>query len=389
MSKRLPHSIILLGLLSFFNDMAGDMVKPLLPAFIASLGLGAGFLGLLEGIANSASYTVMLLSGSLADRLGKSRFFTILGYCMSSIARPILAIPWPGATLFSRFFDRVGKGLRTAPRDQLITSFSEQQNWGRSFGFQRAMDHAGGLVGTALATFLILKLNLSFSSLVLIFSLPVLILVLLLAPKISLPQKQFKPPELKLRWKGLPKALKVYTLIIFVSSLGTPSELFLILKMQEQGLSSAYSPLAWFVMASFTLIAAYVGGPLGDLWSRRNVIILGWLLFVITFLLIASNENLMFSWFLVALFGLQNGLVEAAERAYCSEVAPPRFRATAFGWYYFAYGAGALPASLLFGLLWKDFGSSFPFFLSAAISFLALALLLISKKYFPRQIVTD
>lgn len=377
MARRITRNVYLLGFLSFFNDITADMITPLLPAFLGTLGVGAAFLGIMEGAATSVSYLVMLFSGNLADRIGKNKALTIGGYGLSSFIRPLLAIPVPIVTLITRLLDRTGKGIRTAPRDKLVTASVNKAYWGEAFGIQRALDHAGTLIGAPLAAWLLAAYSLNFSYLFLIASVPAILSVLFLAPRIE--EKRAAPSAAKPRmnWRTLPDPLKRYFFVILVSALGTPSELFLILRMQKLGLRNFQMPLAWFLLTLFTFGAAYVGGPLGDRWSRRRTMGLGWLIFVLVHVAFAFNTNLGWSWVLIALFGLQAGLVEGAERAYSATLASEGTRATALGWYYFSYGLGTLPASILFGALWKFWNPTVAFLTSAGLTFLAVGLLFI------------
>lgn len=374
MASRLPGNIYLLGLLSLFNDISSDMVTPLLPAYLATLGLGAGFLGWLEGAGNALSHMTTLFSGYLDDRLHRSKALAVWGYRISAFFRIFLAVPIPGVIFAARFLDRIGKGIRTAPRDHLLTRSLERGNWGKAFGVQRAMDHTGALLGPPIAM-LLLWLGISYSKLFLIAAVPALISILIIPHWIREKPSSSKGVVPRLQWKGLPSPLKRYVGVIFFAALSTPSELFLILKLQELGLPAYYSPVAWALLTTSTMAATLLGGYLADRWSNRWTIGLGYLLFAGVFVAFAFNTHLSWAWALIALYGLQLGLVEAPERAYPANVVPPELRATALGWYYFAYGLGLLPASVLFGFFWNRFGSQTAFLIYAGMTLLVLPLL--------------
>jgi MFS family permease len=377
MARRVPRNVYLLGLLSFFNDVTADMITPLLPAYLGLLGLGAGFLGVMEGFANFFSYITMLFSGWYADRLGKSKMITMTGYYLSSFIRPFISIPLSPVIFAARLMDRIGKGIRTAPRDHLITASIQQKRWGEAFGIQRAMDHGGALVGTGIAAWLLARYSIKFSYLFLIASIPAIVSVLIIPSKVQdyphAPKEKFG----RLSWKVLTPTIKLYVLVIFVSAFSTPSQLFLILRMTNLGMPTYQGPLAWMLLTLFSLVAAYLGGSLGDKWSRRRVMGLGWTLFFVVYLGFAFNTQIHWSWILIAAFGFQNGLVEASERAYMAGIAAPEMRATALGWYYFAYGIGLLPASLIFGFVWKLWSPEAAFLLDAILTLLAVFLLLL------------
>lgn len=375
MFRGFTRNVYLLGLLSFFNDISADMVTPLLPAFLASMGLGAEFLGLMEGVANSLSHLTQLLSGWYADKLGRNKGLTVFGYALAALVRPLLAIALPAVTLTVRFLDRIGKGIRSAPRDTLLTASLEEKKWGRAFGIQRSMDHAGALLGPSLAAWMLSAFSLDLGTLFLFASLPAIAAILFL-PRFIQDHRQEAPHKpLELSWKKLPRPLKSYVVVIFFAAFSTPSELFMILHMQNLGLPLAQVPFAWFLMTLSTLGAALLGGQMADRWSRRRTMGLGWTLFALVYLGFAYNQQLNFSWLLIAFYGAQTGLVEASERTYAAKIAEASHRSSTFGWFYFAYGLGLLPASLLFGFLWKHWASSTAFLCFAVLSFIPVLLL--------------
>lgn len=375
MFRGVTRNVYLLGLLSFFNDFTSDMITPLLPAFLASMSLGPEFLGLMEGVANSLSNLTKLFSGWYADKLGKNKRLTVFGYSLAAFVKPFLAIPIPGITLAVRFLDRIGKGIRTAPRDILLTSSLEEKKWGRAFGIQRAMDHAGALLGPPTAVWLLVSFSMELPHLFIVASIPAIVSILFLPKLIHEPKKEPNPKPEKLSWKKLPPTLKIYVVVIFFAALSTPSELFMILRMQDQGLGMAQAPFVWFVLTLFTLFATLGGGVLADHWSRRRTMGLGWCVFILVYVGFAFNHSLSFSWALVALYGIQSGLVEASERTFAAKIGGEKARATTMGWYYFAYGMGLLPASLVFGFIWKHWNSSYAFLIFATLSLIPVFLL--------------
>ncbi len=371
MPPKLKKEIYKIGLLSLFNDFTADMITPLLPVYLASLGMGPAFLGIMEGLANFFSYLTMHLAGNYVDRHGKNKEMTLTGYSICAVVRVFMAIPWAPSVLAVRITDRIGKGIRTAPRDTLITSLTEKFQWGRAFGVQRAMDHTGSILGALTATYILLKVSISLSYLFLLASIPALFSIIFLAKKIPSVPFTPKPSTTRSGWTQLNGSLKLYLGVIFFSALTSPSELFLLLKMKDLGMAEYLMPMAWIVMTSLSLLATYIGGRLADTWSRRSTIALGWFLFSLVYIGFAFNQSLTFAWILLATYGLQIGIVEASERTYPIHISDEGLRATALGWYYFAYGIGLLPASLIFGLLWKYWNSQNAFLLYAFFSLLA------------------
>ncbi|HSA59101.1 MAG TPA: MFS transporter [bacterium] len=384
MSRRIPRNVLLLGLLSLFNDVTADVITPLLPAYLATMGLGASFLGVMEGLASSISNMTMLFSGWYADRRGKGKALTIGGYALCTFARLFYALPLPEVTLSVRILDRFGKGIRTAPRDQLLTESMEKSRWGEAFGIQRMMDHTGSLIGPLAATAILAAFSIKLPTLFLVASIPAILSVLIIPRFIKTVPAQAPPSSSGLSWKRLPRAMKIYVALMFLSALTTPSELFLIMKMKDLGLAPYQMPMAWFAMTISTLVATYVGGRLSDAWSRRRTIALGWILFSVIYAGFAFNGSLPIAWGLIAAYGFHTGLIEPAERAYPATVATSEVRATTLGWYYFAYGMGLLPASLLFGLIWDHVNSRFAFLLNAGLTVVTTMLLTLLPSDRPR-----
>jgi MFS family permease len=373
--KKISRNVYLLGCLSFFNDFTSEMISPLLPVYLAAMGLGAGFLGIMEGLANFFSYLMMLLSGLYADRRGQNKRITLFGYRLCAFVRPLIAIPSPVTTLLARLVDRIGKGIRTAPRDRLITASEEKESWGKAFGVQRALDHAGSLSGAGIAALFLSVYSQNLSLLFLGASIPAILSILIVPRWIQDIPVPLNPNPISLSWTQLPPPLRPYIIVIFLSAISTPSELFLMLRMQELGMKTFQIPLLWIVMTLFKLFSSYLGGHLADRWSRRMTIGGGWFFFTAVYVGFAYNTNLLGSWFLIAAYGFHAGIVEASERAYPATMAREEARAAALGWYYFAYGIGLLPASILFGILWKLYHAQGAFLIFAALTFLTIPLL--------------
>lgn len=378
MARGLNRNVYWLGLLSFFNDFSADMISPLLPAYLGTLGMSALFLGSMEGIANALSHGTALLSGWLDDRHGRSKRWTVAGYSLCAWLRPFMALGLPAVIFAVRLLDRLGKGIRTAPRDHLLTDSIERGRWGRGFGIQRAMDHLGALAGPPLAALLLgyfgLPLPWVFAGAALPAILSVMVVPRFIREPPAAPPERSRPP---LAWRQLPKPFRRYLLVIFLVALSTPSELFLFLKLQDLGIPTYQQPLGWSLLTGATMVAAGIGGFLADLWSERKVMALGWLIFAAVFVAFAFNQAVAWTWALLAAYGVQSGLVESSERSYPARMAPPAKRATMIGWYYLAYGAGMLPASALFGWIWVRWSPTSAFLIFAAMTVLTIPMLAI------------
>lgn len=383
MHKKIGKNIYLLGLLSLFNDLTSDLIAPLLPAYLLTLGSGAALLGIMEGGANALAFGTVLVSGYYADHLRDSKKMTVWGYRLCSLVRVFMIVPLPFVVVICRWIDRIGKGMRTAPRDRLITSSVEQKEWGKAFGIQRAMDHTGSLVAPLLAMLWIRVWGQNYSTIFFFACIPSLVSVLVIPyflKRIDFRETDQGASEKelpRLRWSDLHPNLKKYIGVIFVSSLSTPSELFLIMKMEKSGLPPSHAPLVWFVLILFTLGASYIGGLSADRLGRRLTILIGWTLFAGAYSGFAIFSTISVLWVLVAIYGVHMGLIESSERVVAASLVSEHHRGTAMGWYYFAYGLGSLPASLLFGYFWSHVGDRFAFFWNAGLTVVAIILFVV------------
>ncbi len=353
---RLPGAVILLGLTSFFTDIGSEMIFPLLPVFVTSLGASTAFLGLLEGVADATASLLKLGSGYWVDRTVRKKPLVLVGYGLAALARPLMALavaPWH--VLAVRLTDRVGKGLRTSPRDVLIAAATPAHAAGRAFGFHRAMDHAGAVVGPLVATLLLslgLELRMVFAAALVpgLFSLVALVAVR---------EPPDPPPLVKshLEPNHLPPRLKSYLAIVFLFALGNSSDAFLLLRARELGVSVALLPVLWTVLHVSKMLSTYLGGGLADRVARAKLNLGGWLTFAVTYLALAAASETWHAWALFVFYGAYYGLTEPVEKALVSDLAPPALRGRAFGFYHFIVGASAVPAGLVTGWLWQAFSA--------------------------------
>jgi MFS family permease len=398
MKTRLPHTVIVLGVVSFLTDFSSDMIYPLLPVFLSSvLGAGAVALGVIEGIAESAASLLKLASGIWTDRLRRRKPFLIAGYGLAGAARPLigLAATWP-FVLFMRFLDRVGKGLRASPRDALIADVTDARQRGAAFGLHRAMDHAGAVAGPLTAAALLSIPGVSLRGVFLLAAVPaaavMLVLLLLLKEKRSAAPSPDESggasggaadePRSRLAWLGwgsLSPQLRLLLAAVFVFTLGNSTDAFLLLRLKEAGLPAASLALLWALHHVVRMVSTYAGGRLADRAGRRRLVLSGWAFYAAVYLAFGWARS---SAALVAIFlayGIYFGLTEPAEKAWVADLAPAGLRGRAFGFYNLMIGLGALPASLLFGLLWQAFGPIAAFTTGAAFAMLASILLLVQQ----------
>lgn len=382
--RMLSGNVGALSLISLLNDASSDMIFPLLPVFLTTvLGAGPAYLGLIEGIADTTASLGKLFGGWISDKIHKRKVLAQWGYGIPAFTRPLIAIaaaPWH--VLAIRFTDRIGKGLRTAPRDALLAESVSPSHRGAAFGLHRAADHAGAVIGPLLAAGLLLAWPGRYRLIFLIAALPALISLIVLfryvrdIPVGGRPDRNL--PQLTLRDLGpvFPRYLGV--LVLF--TLGNATDAFLLLRAQDLGVTVALIPVLWGMLHVSKMVWNMVGGVLSDRHPPRRIIVAGWLVYALVYAGFAAASSAWHMWALFAIYGLFYGLTESPEKTLVAGLAPDVLRARAFGTYHFAIGIGALPASLLFGLLWQWAGPGVAFLTGAGFALFAALLLPLSLR---------
>ena len=374
----LPSTVWLLGLVSLFNDSASELVYPLLPLYLTSvLMAGPRALGIIEGIAEATGSVLKLFSGVLADRLGTTKVWVVGGYSLAALGRPLLALAtaWP-AVLALRFADRVGKGLRSSPRDAILAMSVKPDQRGLAFGLHRSMDNAGAVVGPLLAAAL-LAAGMPIRD-ILLWTLVPGVMTVALALGVREPAQQSASSRVPFSWtlKGFPPVFKRYLLVLALFTLGNSSNMFLLLRAREVGLPEPQVPLLWALVSLMAMLFSTPLSALSDRIGRLRLIIGGWAVYGIFYLLlgfIGSSVELL--WPLFAFYGLFIAATEGAEKALVADLAPTPLLGTAYGWFNLTAGIMLLPASLLFGWLWQTFNQATAFSFAAACAVLAAVLL--------------
>jgi MFS family permease len=377
----LPRSVIVLGLVSLANDAASEMVTPLLPVFLtAVLGAGPAVVGLVEGLAESTASVLKLVSGRLVDRGAPAKGLVVGGYALSNAARPLVALAagWP-VVMALRFADRVGKGLRTAPRDAVLAAAVAASDRGRAFGFHRAMDHLGAVVGPALA-WLLLAAGVPLREVFLASALPGAVAVLLLVAALPAPPRRPLPaagdPPAP-GWRALDARLRGLVVAAGALALTSLPEAFLVLWTQTRGLDVAALPLLWAAAHVVKALVAAPAGALSDRVGRVPVVAAGWAARVAVLVALASPvSGAPAVWALFLAWAAVVAATEGAERALIGDAAPEASRATLFGVYHLVAGLLALPGGVLFGTLWQAFGAPAAFGAAALGSGLSATALL-------------
>jgi MFS family permease len=380
-SRVLTGNVLWLSVVSLLTDFSSEMIYPLLPFFLTTvLGAGPAFLGVIEGVAETTASLLKLASGWFSDRIGKRKSLVLIGYGLASVVRPLIAVaaaPWQ--VLAVRFADRVGKGVRTAPRDALIAESIAPERHGTAFGYHRAADHAGAVLGPLAATAVLYALPGRYRLVFALAAVPALLSVLVLAFKVHDTQGGRLKPKAEFKgFKGLGQRFYVFLGIVLVFALGNATDAFLLVRSQQLGVPLAMIPLLWAAFHVSKMVWNIVGGRLADRVGPRPAIIAGWLVYALTYAGFAFAGAAWQVWVLFLVYGLFHGLTEAPEKALVAAVAPPEQRGAAFGAYHFTIGLGALPASVLFGVIWQRFGAETAFLIGAALAaFAAGALLLV------------
>lgn len=358
------------------------MIYPLLPVFLtAVLGAGPAALGMVEGVAESTAALLKLYSGYLSDRVRRRKNWVVAGYAISNVIRPLIAVAGSWLQVLTlRFADRVGKGLRTSPRDALIADSTPAASRGTAYGFHRAMDHAGAIVGPLVATALLVVLQDDIPTVFLLSFIPgTLAVVLLLA---GLREREAAPAaaaggafSARAAWTGMSGTFRRYLVIVLLFTLGNSTDAFLLVRAQTLGVPVALLPAIWVVLHVVKAAFSVPGGMLSDRIGRQKVIVAGWVVYAAVYGGFAVADAQWHVWALFAVYGVYFGLTEGVEKALVADLAPSHLRGSAFGLYHLTVGIGAFPASLLFGLLWQRFGPAAAFGSGAALALLAGLLL--------------
>ncbi len=357
------------------------MIYPLLPLFIVgTLGAGPAVLGLIEGVAETTSSLIKLLGGWLSDRFHRRKPLVVGGYGAAAIARPLIAAataPWH--VLAIRFADRVGKGVRTAPRDALLAESVPAARRGTAFGVHRAADHAGAVIGPLLASAFLLLYPGQLRPLFAVALVPGLIAVGIAVWKVrevsDVTADHAAPSPAPAPAPAPAPGFSRFLFVLVIFTLGNASDAFLLLRAQQLGVATALIPLLWAALHVSKMAFNVVGGALSDRIGARPVIIGGWCVYALVYLGFATADQAWMAWVLFLVYGLYYGMTEAPEKALVAAFAPAGRRATRFGAYHMAVGLAALPASLIFGVLWQWAGAAAAFGFGAVLAFLAAAFL--------------
>jgi len=377
---RIKKNVIWLGLVSFFRDISSEMSFPILPLFLYNiLGAPAVVIGLIDGLAESISSVLKTFSGYISDKLGKRKKLVVFGYSLSAVAQPIFALStiW-SEVLGGRILDRIGKGIRDAPRDALIAYAGKKKVRGKYFGVQRALDTAGAAIGNLLAFVILLCFASKFRWVFWIATIPGIIAVLILVLKVK--EAHVPPIKHKLNLKGFGAEFKKLITILAVFGVAHFSYSFYILRAQELGVAILMIPILYLTYNITYASFAYHAGAVSDKVGRKFMLVIGYMLFSFVSVAFALSNALDFIWVLFPLYGVFMAITEGVTRAYVADLAPANKKGTALGIYHTVSGLSMLPAGIIAGFLWDKISMQAPFLFSGIVALISVVLLLILMK---------
>ncbi len=375
----LPKTVWLIGLISFVNDSASEMLYPLMPLYLASvLMAGPKAIGIIEGVAEATSSLFKLVSGVVVDKTKNAKVWIVLGYFLAGIGRPLIAFAssWVGVLLI-RFTDRLGKGLRSSPRDALLAESVPTNQRGITYGLHRSMDNAGAVVGPLLAAYL-LAINIPLKEIFFWAVIPGAITVALALCIKEPARESLVASTIKFTWNldGMPVEFKRYLFAVGLFALSNSSDMFLLLRAKELGVPQEQIPLLWACISLITTIFGTPLSALSDRFSRKYFITLAWMAYALIYAAM-SYSGLTVGWLfgIFALYGLFKAATEGVEKALVADLAPKGLTGTAFGWFNLCSGIMLLPASLIFGWLYESVSPTVAFLFSGLSSLLAVMLM--------------
>ena len=396
MRSKLGRNVIGLGAVSLFTDISTEMIYPLLPIFLAGvLGANASFIGAIEGVAETTASLLKLLSGWWSDKIKSRKPFVVIGYLIASIARPFTAAAHSATEVLAiRLTDRVGKGLRTSPRDALLADSAPHDARGLAYGFHAAADNTGAVLGPLIA-FLLLKLHgvggldvsrrlsahdeHAIRNVFWLSGIPAAIAILILilvVQDVKRTPDGAKPAETGAGGR-LSRRFWAYLTVVLLFTLGNSTDAFLLLRANQLGVPVALAPILWALLNFVKAATGTYGGQLSDRIGRKPLIVGGWLLYAAVYFAFAWAGVAWQAWALFAIYGIFYGMTEGTEKALVADIVPAVRRGAAFGWYNLAIGLGALPASLIFGWIWDRSGAPSAFVFGASLALVAAVLMAI------------
>ncbi len=377
-----------LGFVSFFADVASEMLYPILPIFITqNLKNGGSIVGIIEGIATATQYSVQGFSGWLSDKLQNRKYIALFGYSLSALSKPLIgfATGWE-EVLLARFMDRLGAGTRSAPRDALVAASVTEKNRGKAFGIEGIGDNLGAFVGPLIAIVLLFFLHVDIRNIFYLAFIPGICAVLMAL--LVHEKKVITENHIKITISHFPKSYWKYLFVTAIFGLGNSSNAFLILQTRSVGVSLQTTILIYAFFNLVAALASYPSGFLSDLWGRKNILLFSFIIFIITYLGFAFSNNILILGFLFILYGTYQGIFRAVGKSLVTDLVPPYLRASGVGWYSTTIGLSGLVASIMAGLLWDNVSHPAVFIYGASFAALgSITLLLLVSNRLKKKVI--
>jgi len=369
----LGRNVFALSAVSFFTDVSSEMIYPLIPVFLTTvLGASASAVGMVEGAAESTAALLKLVSGWISDRVPRRKPLVVAGYALASVVRPLIGLAQSVAQVAAiRVSDRIGKGIRTAPRDALIADSVDPSVRGRAFGFHRAADHAGAVVGPLIAFAVLRWEGVPLRHVFYFAAIPAFVAMVVLVVYVRETPRPVHAAEALHLERRLGARFWAFLVVVLLFTLGNSTDAFLLLRAAQLGVPVALAPLLWAMLHVVKSLSSTPGGALSDRIGRKPLIVAGWFVYAAVYLMFGRATAAWQAWALFAVYGIYFGLTEGVEKALVADLVPAARRGAAFGWYNLALGLGALPASIIFGLIWDRAGAPVAFTFGAAMAALA------------------
>lgn len=372
------RNIFYTGLNSFFTDTSTKMIYSVMPLFLMSIGASKTQISLIEGIAESTASIMKALSGFWSDKIGKNKPFMIIGYATTALITPLYAfVINPIQVLVLRFIERLGKGVRTAPRDSLISASIKKNETGKSFGFHKMMDNSGAILGPLLASSILFFRPGDFKTIFILAAIPAIIGVFIIIFLIKEKKKQEKVTRSKVAFKHLPKNYYIFLFIIGVFTLGNSTDSLMLIRLSETGINESFVPLIYMIFNTVSVLLAVQIGKLSDKIGRVKLIILGFLIYSFVYLMFGAFNNVTVFILMFVLYGVYSALTDTCQKALVSDLVNKDMKGTGFGLYHAVLGIMLLPASAIGGYLYDNVSPSATFYFGSSLSFIAAIMMIL------------
>ena len=372
------RNIFYTGLNSFFTDTSTKMIYSVMPLFLMSIGASKTQISLIEGIAESTASIMKALSGFWSDKIGKNKPFMIIGYATTALITPLYAfVINPIQVLVLRFIERLGKGVRTAPRDSLISASIKKNETGKSFGFHKMMDNSGAILGPLLASSILFFRPGDFKTIFILAAIPAIIGVFIIIFLIKEKKKQEKVTRSKVAFKHLPKNYYIFLFIIGVFTLGNSTDSLMLIRLSETGINESFVPLIYMIFNTVSVLLAVQIGKLSDKIGRVKLIILGFLIYSFVYLMFGAFNNVTVFILMFVLYGVYSALTDTCQKALVSDLVNKEMKGTGFGLYHAVLGIMLLPASAIGGYLYDNVSPSATFYFGSSLSLIAAIMMIL------------